>query len=202
MQKWCRLINFIVALAVTITATSAMAQPRSIDARTLDIAGVKTGMDFDQSIAAVIKHFKISRNQISIDRFQTINPVTKTKLPQYFTYENRGEKLSVYFEGRVPLDKARPLVVSMVKYELPFSAQNKEAMAEAATAKYGQQSNFPNKLPMQWCANPSTNVGVGCGNEQQALVELSQVSMTLIDPAWQQARIQVGVDAQKRNPGF
>lgn len=106
-------------------------------------------------------------------------------------------------QGRpVPVDKAHPLVVSMIKYELPYSAQNKEAMAQAATAKYGQQSNFPNKLPMEWCAKPSTNVGMGCKSERQAMLELSQVNMTLTDPSWQEARIQFGVNADTRKQGF
>ncbi|RYF47686.1 MAG: hypothetical protein EOO38_11680 [Cytophagaceae bacterium] len=181
---------------------AAAAAPRSVDAKTFDVAGVKTGMDYDQAIAAVMQHYKISKDQIKPDRYPGVNIVTQTKLPSYFNYEKDGVKLTVHFEGRVPMSKERPLVVSMVSYELPWSQENSAAMAKAAQEKYGEQSNAPNKLPMQWCEKPSSNPGIGCVAGEQAVLEVSQVRMTMNDPAWQKARISFINESQKRKPSF
>ena len=190
------------SLMTSIAAITATAAPKSVDARTLDVAGVKTGMDYDQAVTAVMQHYKVSKDQIKPDAFPSVNIVTQTKLPSYFNYEKDGVKLTVHFEGRVPVSRERPLAVSMVSYELPWSQQNSAAMASTAQDKYGEQSNAPNKLPMQWCEKPSSNIGVGCIAGEQAVLEVSQVRMTLTDPAWQKARITFMNDSQKRKPSF
>lgn len=199
-------INIFKIVAMTLFASffavHAIAAPKSVDARTLDVAGVRTGMDYDQAVIAVMQHYKASKDQIKPDAFSSVNIVTQTKLPSYFSYEKDGVKLTVHFEGRVPVSKERPLVVSMVFYELPWSQQNSVAMASAAQEKYGEQSNAPNKLPMQWCEKPSSNTGVGCIAGDQAILEVSQVRMTLTDPAWQKARVSFVNDSQKRKPSF
>ena len=158
-------------------------------------------MDYDQAVTAVANHFRIARSQIKPDAFPGENLVTHTKLPSYFTYEKDGVKLTVYFEGRVPVDKAHPLVVGQIHYEMPWSQQNKAEMAKAALAKYGVQSNAPNDLPMHWCEKPSPNPGMGCDTDQ-AKLQLSQVKMTLVDPAWQNARIKLVNDSNARKPSF
>ncbi|SDV46819.1 hypothetical protein SAMN05216551_10212 [Chitinasiproducens palmae] len=176
-------------LAACVVASPARAEPpRSVDARALDVAGVKTGMDYNEALQAAAKHFNVPTGQIKPDPFPGQNIVTGTKLPTYFAYEKDGAKLTVHFEGRVPPDPTRPLVAWLIDYEVPWSKDNADAMAKAAVAKYGKPSNAPNTLPMQWCAQPSANPGIGCANAQAAL-ELSQVHMKLTDQAWQQARI-------------
>jgi hypothetical protein len=195
-------IRLIVIAAFAVTfATPAYAEPHTVDARTLDIADVKTGMDYEQAVTAATAHFKISRKQIKPEQFPSVDLVLQTKLPRYFTYENNGVKLSVYFEPRIPVDKAHPRAVSMIQYEMPWSRQNADAMAEAALAKYGQQSNFPN-TSLQWCAEPSSNAGVGCGGKTQATLELAQNRLKLVDPALIEARIKFLQDGQSRKPGF
>jgi hypothetical protein len=191
-----------VAVIVAIHISPAAAAPRSVDASTFDVAGVKTGMDYDQAVAAVMQHYKISKDQIKPDSYPGVNIVTQTKLPSYFNYEKDGIKLTVHFEGRVPMSKDRLLAVSMVSYELPWSQENSAAMAKAAQEKYGEQSNAPNKLPLQWCEKPSSNPGIGCVASEQAVLEVSQVRMTLTDPAWQKARISFVNESQKRKPSF
>lgn len=42
----------------SIAAVTATAAHKSVDARTLDVAGVKTGMDYDQSVTAVTRTSK------------------------------------------------------------------------------------------------------------------------------------------------
>ena len=43
---------------MSIAAVTATAAHKSVGARTLDVAGVKTGMDYDQSVTAVTRTSK------------------------------------------------------------------------------------------------------------------------------------------------
>ncbi|WP_369928055.1 hypothetical protein [Xanthomonas sp. NCPPB 2632] len=202
MLKHVAMFCLCAAGGASLSAAHAADAHRSVDARTLDVAGVKTGMDFNEARAALIAHFHAASSDIKQDPYPGENPVTHTKLPSYLSYEKDGAKVTVHFEGRVPVDKARPLVVSQIDYELPWSTQNSQAMANAALEKYGVQSNAPNKLPMQWCVNPSRNAGMGCSVTPQAVLTLSQVHMTLTDPAWSDARIQFIEASHASKPSF
>lgn len=199
-------MRFRFALAAVMLGAmpvaSLAAAPRSVDARALDVAGVKTGMDFDQAVQAASANFHVAKTMMKPEPSPSVNVVTHTRLPSYFTYESGGVRLLVHFEPRVPLDKAHILVVSQVSYEVPWSQQNKASMAAAAKAKYGISSNAPNDLPYEWCAMPSDNPGIGCNAKPQAVLKLSQVQMTLIDPAWQNARIRYLEDKQAVKPSF
>jgi hypothetical protein len=189
--------------ALLLISEGASAEPRSVDARQFDVAGVKTGMDYNQALTVAADYLHASKEQFKPDKFPGVNVVTGKRDPGWFTYDSKGAKLTVFFKGRVPVDKARPLVVWRVQYEVPWSQDNSAAMIDAATQKYGTASNAPNTLPMQWCGNPSQNTGMGCPKDMShAYLELAQTALTLADPSWQQARINF-VDAQKKvTPGF
>lgn len=192
----------ISALSALAFAPAHAASQRSVDARAFDIAGVKPGMDYDEALAAAAKNFNVAKNQIRTG-YATNNVVTGTKMPMNFSYSKDGVELSVHFEPRLPVDKNRPLVVSQINYELPWSPANRDAMAEAALQKYGKQSNFPSTLPMQWCEKPSSNPGMGCSSDMsQAVLNYSGVSLKLYDPAPTNARIQFMDNSQTRKPSF
>ena len=183
-----RLFLRIAAPALLLLAFPALAAPpRSVDVRTLDVAGVRTGVDYDEVSKALAAHFQVTPADLKSDPFPGENIVTHTKLPSTLSYD--GTRVTVHFEGRVPVDPARPLVAWLVTYQVPWTPANAEGMAKAALARYGTPSNAPNTLPMQWCARPSTNTGIGCPVDD-AKLDLSQVQLTLTDPAWQQARIR------------
>ena len=178
------------ACALLLPALPALAaSPRSVDVQTLDVAGVRTGMDYDQVAKALADHFQAAPADLKPDPFPGENIVTHTRLPSTLTYEKDGTRVTVHFEGRVPVDPARPLVAWLVTYQVPWTPANAEGMAKAALARYGTPSNAPNTLPMQWCARPSANTGIGCPGDD-ARLDLSQVQLTLTDPAWQRARIR------------
>ncbi len=184
---------------LSLASVAQAAPPRSIDARTLDVAGVTTGMDYDQVVTALAAHFQVSASEIKPDPFPSENIVTHTKLPSTASYKKDGTQVTVHFEGRVPVDPARPLAAWLVSYEVPWTPENAAQMAQAATAKYGLNSNAPNVLPMQWCSHPSTNTGIGC-TAGEARLELSQVALSLTDPAWQAARIRLVQERQAVRP--
>ncbi|NKJ50663.1 hypothetical protein CIC12_28840 [Burkholderia sp. SG-MS1] len=201
LQK--RLMSHSVYAALLLLCTSVSAEPRSIDARQLDLAGVKSGMDYNEALTAASNYLHAPKDKFKPEQFPAVNVVIGKKEPGWFTYDSNGAKLTVYFEGRVPIDKARPLVVWLVRYEVPWSQDNAAAMGKAAMQKYGTASNAPNTLPMQWCDNPSPNIGLGCPKDtSHAYLELNQTALVLTDPSWQQARFRF-VDAQKKvTPGF
>lgn len=189
------------ALFVAAQAAQA-ASPRSVDARAFDVAGVKTGMDFNEARAAAAKNFQVPESQIEAGMLY-LNPVTKTKLANTLSYKKNGVTLLIHFEGRVPVDAKRPLVVSQIRYELPWTPDNKNAMAQAVVAKYGKQSNYPNDLNLEWCEKPSTNPGMGCSTDMtQAVLKYSGVSIQMVDPAWINARIKFVEQSQTTKPSF
>ncbi len=201
LQK--QLMSYVVCAGLLAVCSAVSAEPRAVDARQLDIAGVKAGMDYGEALTAASNYLHVPQSQFAPDKFPNINQVTGKKDPDWFVYDSNGARLTVYFEGRVPVDKARPLVVWLIRYEVPWSQDNAAGMVKSAMQKYGTASNAPNTLPMQWCDNPSPNTGLGCPKDtSHAFLELTQTSLTLTDPSWQQARFKF-VDAKKKvTPGF
>lgn len=192
----------VAALYAAMVAPVHAASPRSVDASTFDVAGVKSGMDFEEARAAAAKNFNVPVSQIEVGTAYP-NPVTKTKLPNSLSYRKNGVTLLIHFEGRVPVDAKRPLAVSQIRYEIPWTPDNKKAMAQAVVEKYGKQSNYPNDLNLEWCAKPSSNPGMGCSTDMsQAVLKYSGVSIQLVDPAWINARIKFVEQSQSTKPSF
>lgn len=197
-----RAVAYVVATVTLGGMCSAQAAAlRSVDARSLDIAGVKTGMTYDQALHAAADHFHVGIDQIKPDPFPAENLVTHTHLPLYFKYQKDGAELTVYFEPRVPVDNDNPLVVSLIKYEIPWTSNNKAQMHDAALAKYGQPSNGVNGLSMEWCASPNSNPGLAC-SFSSAVLKVSEVSMSLNDSAYTNARIKFVNDSKAVKPNF
>lgn len=189
------------ALCALVMSTAQADAPRSVDARDFDIASVKSGMDYNQALAAVASHFKVPASQIKSWKRQ--NVVTGDMQPATLSYKKDGVSLTVHFEGRVPVDKQHPVVVSQINYEIPWSMENKESMAKAALAKYGKPSNYPADIPFQWCAHPSPNTGIGCSNgPDQAVLNYSNVQISLVDYIWTQKRIDFVDKSHATKPSF
>ena len=196
-------MKIIAIISMTLSsflfAFSAHAEPRSVDALTLDVAGIKTGMGYQEAREAAAKHFKISTNAIKPNALLRTNIITNTKLPEYFSYESNGAKLWAHFETRVPPDKKDPLVVNLVVYELPVTEKNFDQMAKAAISKYGPPSSRIGAVGMSWCVSS----GKGCNKDGEASLRLTSDSrLTLSDPAWASVRIQYMKDQKTTAPNF
>lgn len=192
----------LFAAAGLLAVSSVSAQPRSVDAREFDVAGVKTGMGLDAVRQVMARHFNIAADAVKSDPYPSVNPVTGTKLPSYLVYEAGNEKLLVHFEPRVPVNAADPLAVSQIIYEIPWTQSNEAAMAQRAVTRYGEPSNAPNSMKQEWCESPSDNPGMGCSMRQQAVLSVSGTKLQLHDPAWSQARIEFLRNQQSASPGF
>ena len=192
----------ISALNALVVAPAHAAPQRSVDARSFDIAGVKTGMGYDEAVTAAAKNFHVGKNEIKAG-YARDNLVTNNKMPLDFSYEKDGVRLVVHFEPRVPADKQQPLAVSQISYEMPWTPANKSAMGQAVLEKYGRQSNYPNDLNLEWCQKPSSNPGMGCSTDMtQAVLKYSGVSVQLYDPAWTNARVEFVNRSNSRKPSF
>lgn len=178
------------------------APPVSIDARTLDVSGIKAGMGLDEAKNAVAKHFGIAPSAVKVDPYPSVNPVTGTKLPKYLNYEGGNQRLAVHFEPRIPIDKSNPQVVSQIIYELPWTQENAKAVAEAAIRKYGPPSNGTNGVNLQWCEKPNPNLGMGCGTDNEAILSVAGTKVEFIDRARINARIAAMNKAQSAKPSF
>jgi hypothetical protein len=193
-------LTALLAAATLQHGLPALAQTRSVDPREFDVAGVKTGMDMQQAIAAAAAHFGVPKSQVKVDPYPGVDVVTKTRLQRYFTIEKGSARLSVHFDPRVPLDKAHPSAVSFITYELPWTGENKSAMAKAAAEKYGAPTAEALTYGMHWCERPRANIG--CDDMDEPRLALSGVKMTLSDPAWGKAARKFSDEAKTVKPSF
>jgi len=193
----------VVAIATLGYSAVVYAElPISVDARTLDISGIKAGMGFDETKAALAKHFSTSPLSIKVDPYPQSNPITETKLPSYLSYEKGNERLIVHFEPRIPVDPSNPQVVSQITYEIPWTQENEKAMADAAIRKYGPPSNGTNGVTLQWCESPSPNLGMGCSVNNPAVLTVSSTKVQFVDRERIDARVAAMRKAESVSPGF
>ena len=194
---------FVLAVSA-VAASTACAQDvaRSVDAGGFDVAGVKLGMTRSQAVAAATDKLHVAKGAIQFDKFPQVNPVTKTKEPANFTATNGSGTLSVYFFPKIPFDKANPMVVGMVKYEMPRTPENAQSMKAAALEKYGQPSNGTLPDSFDWCSHPNKNIGIGCFDFQGPKLKYHGVSVELTDPTYQAALVKFINKSQSSRPAF
>jgi len=220
----------VIAVGISTLPSAYAGPPRSVDVRNFDVAGVKTGMDFDQALAAIAKNFQVEPSQIRHSPMKVNHPVTGTvlkhpitqvPLPTSLFYEKEGVRLEVLFIARMPLDEARPTVVTRVSYQMPTTGQNMTAMEEAVLAKYGEPTEKlkdSKTSAMLWCHQPiSSRVGTTCidFNNQQPILHFlgHNTNLKLVDPNWdvairesaknlQKERDKAREDSLRRKPSF
>jgi hypothetical protein len=168
---------FLFAIGVAMFPSVHAKEPRSVDPRTFDVAGVKTGMDYNEARAALAAHFKVPVSEVKPGPMNLKNPATEAA---WIIYEKDGVRVQAGFVTRVPIDKNRPLVIWHIDYSIPWTKQNEEALRKAAIEKYGETSNGES-----WCGKPNPNPGMGCfTGAEQATLKVGSTGLNLIDPAW------------------
>jgi hypothetical protein len=200
-MNYLNMVFFAAALSVS-AAASTVETAKSVDASGFDVAGVKLGMTPTEAVAAASSKLQIEKRAIKFDKFPQKNAVTQSKEPEYFIADSGLSKLTVYFSARVPFDKANPMVVSHIIYELPWTADNVKSMQAKAIEKYGPTSNGTVVIAYHWCERPRKNVGEGCHEFQGAKLSLAGTKLELIDPTFKQAVIDFTNKSQRVTPGF
>ncbi len=177
-----RFSTFVTLVAMMCSHAPANAA-NSVDVTSFDVAGVKTGMSFEEASAHLADYFKVSPGTLVAGK-TVENLVTKTALPNSLEYRKGDAVVRVSFVGRVPADSHRPLVVSNITYRLPFSKENADEMTRLAREKYGEPSTSMDQLPLQWCENPNPNDKLSACRDRKALLMLSGTTLTLYDLQW------------------
>lgn len=197
-----RTLLLSIFFVMTATTTYAADVARSADAGQFDVSGVKLGMTLSEAVAAAAAKLKIDKRSVEFDKFPQVNQVTKSKEPGYFTATNGSGKLTVYFYPKIPTDKSNPMLVGLVKYEMPWTPDNAQSMKAAALEKYGQPSNGTIPASYDWCSHPDKNIGVGCFQFQGPKLKYHGVSIELTDPTYQKAVIDFINKSQSSQPAF
>lgn len=196
----------LIASAVSIwsgTSVQAASPPRSVDTRTLDVAGVKTGMDLEQARAAAANHFHIPPSQIKPTFTALEDPVShKTiRVPRSFEITKDGATLSVDFVLRTPIEQQRPFVVERVRYAIAFTKANIAEMSKAAVAKYGEPT-YASGMHLEWCDNSTPKTVFNCNFNSIPALYLSGADLVLTDPVWSKAYYKLIVDSKSKKPSF
>lgn len=164
-------ITFAVLLclfAVSLAGfASAQAQTafRTVDPRTFEVAGVKLGMGYDDTVAALVTYFKLPPSDEYETRwtsFGFVPSVFKEEvIPKSLAYHSEDGRFSVEveFSVRIPINKARSVAVSSI--HLREKAATPTLTPSAVLAKYGAPSAFAYedkatnvKYPTyEWCIN-------------------------------------------------
>lgn len=190
----------LIATSVLLAATPAFAidqTVRPVDPSNFDVAGVRLGMSVSEAAAAATAKLGVGANAVQYDAKPSMNPVVKAKVPAYFTIQSGQSKLTVSLLPREPVDAAKTLVVSEVKYVMEPSPQAEEAMAKSALAKYGKPS-VTRGVTASWCAKPS--VTTRCMGDRGPQLHVFGVTVQLMDESLSKVRIVARGDAPK--PAF
>ena len=192
----------MMALPFIVTPASAAQPIHAVDVKSFDVGGVKTGMSVEEARAAMQKNFSVSADKISASKSETYQVATKVTGSQqvmYLVYENKGTRMQVTFEPRIPYNKTNPMAAALITYEIPWTSENETSMKDAALAKYGQVSTS-DMYPL-WCEKPIPGSGMGCETDSASL-KVASTTLTLIDPAWQNARMNFMDQQNATKPQF
>lgn len=182
-------MNKILPAVLALALGAACAAPRSVDVTAFDVAGVKLGMTPEAAKAALKAAFNVDDAAIVDSKYNSPDPVTGEKVPDSFSLETGNHKILVHHATNLLDGKQPARAVWEIRYEMPYSEENVAAMREAALAKYGENSNAPNDLPMHWCEHPHDNTGMGCNRLDEPKLELAQTHIKFTDPRYRQAII-------------
>ena len=178
---------------------SFAAEPlQSVDALSLDIAGVKLGISQAEAIKAITSTLKIKKTDLKFDSYPPVNIVTGAKDPKYFIVQHGVSKISVYLIPNAINPKSSSQVVNLIIYEMPWTTDNVNSMKKSAISKYGNPS-FKMGDSYQWCLDPK-NIH-GCPAQGPTLKYYS-TKLKLHDLKYNEALVQFRDKQQSSKPVF
>ena len=133
----------------------------TVDARDLDVGGVRLGMDLEEAVSAIARQYDIEPSVITVRESPIAHTVLGVGLPTEMYYASAGTggigpggisdgwSITVSFVARVPFSSENPVGAWSIVYELPWSGENVKAMTRAAREKYGEPT--AESIPLQWC---------------------------------------------------
>ncbi|SFG82720.1 hypothetical protein SAMN05518865_119102 [Duganella sp. CF458] len=191
--------NTLTAACVLLAAAPAFAidqTVRPVDPSNFDVAGVRLGMPAAEAAAAAAAKLGVGANAVQYDK-PSMNQLVKAKVPGNFTVQSGKSKLTVSLLPREPVDAAKTLVVSEIKYVMEPSPQAEEAISKSALAKYGKPS-VARGMTSSWCAKP--NVTIACMGDRGPQLHVFGVTVQLMDESLSKVKIAAKGEAPK--PAF
>lgn len=186
---------------ILLLVVSGLAQaetPRSVDVTGFDVVGIRLGMTPEEAKAAVKVKLGLDDEAIVDEKFAGQDAVTGQKVPSNFSIRHGNHSVLVFHATNLLAGRSDERAVYLIKYEMPYTPENVEAIRRAALEKYGVNSNAPNDLPMHWCQHPNQNTGIGCDRLQEPSLKIAQTAIELHDPRYREA-IEAWKNRQKND---
>jgi hypothetical protein len=152
-------ISGVFAAGISMFSFVHAASPanwRSVDVTPFDVAGVKLGMSYEQTLSTIDKHFQLSpaeSKQVKDGTVYSYSRITKSEQPKSIMYRKDNVSLEVSFTVRIPVTSSNPVAVSFIRYTLPNTKENTAMLKEAALSKYGPPSDNRRQATLMWCAH-------------------------------------------------
>ena len=193
VRRFCRVILGVCLITASVWSATAYAQYQpgpSVDARTLDIGGVKIGMSFEEAISAIVDRYDVERDDIKVQTFPSEIDGVMIELPtaleltsdegaaSIIGLPNSGWVLTVAFFNRLVYDKDDPVEVNRITYEMAWTTENQVSLREASLEKYGPATADQGAMGFQWCDQPSSS-WANC--ESEAELGFSGTTLQLTD---------------------
>jgi len=182
-----------LALVPTLYCACVLADYKpgpKIDARDLDIGGVKVGMDYDAVVSALVDYYDVPADSMKVTYKITANVEDKDKIPTSITLESNptggirigspssGWIITVYFVPKMHADDKYSVSVEAVEYEMAWTKENRESLRTSTLEKYGEPTIDQQSMGYQWCNKPNTQ-WANC--ESEAILTYSGSSLKLHD---------------------
>lgn len=152
-------ISSVIAASAFILSFANAAPPanwRSVDVTQFDVAGVRLGMSYEQTLAKISDHFHLSPAESKRTKESTLysyNRITKNRQPASLSFSRDNVTLEVSFAARIPVNSSDPVAVLFIKYSLPNTKENVSLLKDAALSKYGPPSDSRRQANLMWCAD-------------------------------------------------
>jgi hypothetical protein len=129
---------------------------RSVDVTAFDLAGIKLGMSYEQTLSTIGKHFQLSSaesKRLKEAAIYSYSRITKSQQPTSIRFSKDNVSLEASFTVRIPVNPSDPVAVSFIHYALPNTKENAAMLKEAALSKYGPPSDNRRQANLMWCAH-------------------------------------------------
>lgn len=183
-----------LAAALMISGIAVAGEP--VDASAFDISGVRLGMSPDQVADALIAHFHAKRTSLTITK-QVPLALHKEAVTDIAFEKNPGERVSVHFETKNPIDVKSPMAADMISYNVPLTSENRTGMHDAAIKKYGPPA-VHSAAGDGWCLDSTI---MAC-KTNQARLTLEGTALRLFDDRYLDRRNRLLEQQANRTPSL
>jgi len=184
----------LCAFLLTLSHTSAVFAEYKpgpiVDARELNIAGVKIGMRYETALEVLAKTYEVDSDEIKLISLKTDVDGEIKEYPGAIELSSdassgvgiglpaSGWEISVRFGPTLSFPKNLGVEVVAIEYKMAWTQENVKSLSQSALDKYGEATVDRQAMGFQWCDEPSTH-WANC--ESEAVMDYSGTTLTLTD---------------------